>query len=495
MPHAALSSPGTVVPPYPLKDFSLFLFPLWSHSLSNCQHLVLNNSFLHLFIGPATPPPPRDDRPVTYEVKVEIPRESLQERHRSPPPPNDQRSSESLRRERPSRFGPGQGPGPGHGPSSTVLERGNGLPMKPVVSHNDRPGEARRANSDRPYDRRVEQDRRYEDSNSQNIYPAYAAPATRSPILMRDQAGGPDRSWVPNANDDRDKTSSVPENVSSGSCHISWVLNFYIKLMFVSARKRPPLPPQEAEFREIGRPRPATYPEPINQRSEDVPRRPGATFHDRGQADREINLPPSRPYPPREDARDTGYSQIPPPSRNLAPVEYDRDRDYDRDREHNRLRARQRFDEREDVQRSYDRSIDSLPASDIRGGYIEREREPPSKPRAMNVHVPAPSNVYTGPSNQAPAPTSAPVSAPTRYHDRPSPPHLSVSDTRRDIDARPVPPASTWPERREAKVYQPPSDRPVSPFPFFVVTMTCVLIMTLDRTRASWKNSPYFQRE
>lgn len=86
--------------------------------------------------------------------------------------------------------------------------------MKPVMTHNDRPGDVRRANNDRPYGRRAEQDRRYEDSNSQDAYPIYTASATRSPVLTREQGGGSDRSWVPATNDDRDKTSSVMENSS-----------------------------------------------------------------------------------------------------------------------------------------------------------------------------------------------------------------------------------------------------------------------------------------
>lgn len=156
-------------PPIPL---------LWS--LSKSHYLVLN-VFFPCFTGSVTPPP-KDDR-VIYETKAEVQRrEVIPDRRRSPGPAIDP-DPPAPRRERPTRFGPG--------PSSVNPAGANGLPMKPTTAPDDRPRELRRGNSERQHERRVDQDRRYEDTVPQA--PVYATPAGRSSVNARES----DRLWVP----------------------------------------------------------------------------------------------------------------------------------------------------------------------------------------------------------------------------------------------------------------------------------------------------------
>jgi hypothetical protein len=114
------------------------------------------------------------------------------------------------------------------------------------------------------------------------------------------------------------------------------------------------------------------------------------------------------------------------------------------------------MNDHKDQDREFDMGVESLSLNEGRG-YQERERDPPSKPRAMHQDavVTSPAYAPVGPSN-------------LKYRDRPSPPHLSVSDSRRDLDNRSGPPPPAWQERRddrrEDKPYVPTPDRPVSRF-------------------------------
>lgn len=215
--------------------------------------------------------------------------------------------------------------------------------------------------------------------------------------------------------------------------------------MYTIARKRQPLPPQEAEFRGLGRPKSVAYPEPPIQRTREAPRSPTATFHGREKMDKVTDPPPPRPYSTRDDGREVQYNQPPPSTRNIVAVDYERD--YDRDQEHDRAKSRQHFNDRMDTDRSYDMAVDPHPTHDNRGGYSDRDRDPPSKPRAMQISPATSTSTYTttGPSSSAPVPAD-------RYRGRPSPPHLSVPDSRRDVDIRP---SAVWTERREERAYAP----------------------------------------
>lgn len=215
-----------------------------------------------------------------------------------------------------------------------------------------------------------------------------------------------------------------------------------------SARKRQPLPPQEAEFRGIAKSKSAVYSDSVVQRPRDASRSPAITFHSREKPEKDVATPAPRSYPRRDDTRDPGYSQ--PPPREPVPVDYERDY-------HNpeRARPRQHHSDQNDADRGYDTPA-GPPSIDARGGYQERERDPPSKPRAMQGPAITSTNAYT-----VAGPSSIPSNLTNRYRDRPSPPHLSTSDSRRDVDARTNPPPGAWLEREEERIYTP-LEHPVS---------------------------------
>ncbi|KAF5351111.1 hypothetical protein D9756_008315 [Leucocoprinus leucothites] len=376
--------------------------------------------------GSITPPRlPQDEPLIIYQTKVEPrrEREASLERPRSPGPifdPSPPAQSAQNRRDRPTRFG-------------APVEKANGLPAKPATAPVDRSAEFSRSKDWRS-ERRMEPER-----YSGGAVPQYSPPANRSPLQTR----LPELSSVPPSNGDGDRRSPVRTEILGPP----------------TARKRQPLPPQDREFREAGRVKPPHI--ESSQRTRDPPlsRSDSFNFQDREKVEVVADVPPpahepNRSYSGREDLRDVGYNQPPLAPRDAAP-------EYERGYERDRPRGRQRMNDQADQDRSYGLPVDVPPtANDGRTGYQERERDPPSKPRAMQQDSMStlPGYAPVGPSNPVPLHQN-------RYRDRPSPPHFSMPDSRVDPDARSGPPPLAWQEkredRREERPYAPP-DRPAA---------------------------------
>ncbi|KXN91824.1 hypothetical protein AN958_11974 [Leucoagaricus sp. SymC.cos] len=354
-------------------------------------------------------PPPQEEPVVIYQTKTQPRREISSSLARSPGPAIDPAPPPpTSRRDRPSRFGPG--------PTTIAPERANGLPVKPVTTHVDRPDESTRA-SDRRHERRMEHDRDFVDTPPRYEPPPYR----RSPVQTQE----PERFLAAPSNGDRDRDSPV-RSENSGSA---------------PSRKRQPLPPQDAEFRGIGKSKPAHSDAP-NQRHRNTIRSPPFTVQGREKA---VDLPPPphlahRTYSGWDEPRDTGYNPSLSGPRDVH-VEHGPNRE--------RQKGGQRMNDQDDTgRRNYDDMVMDPPsATNNRPMYPERERDPPSKPRAMQVDTRP-----TSPAFSPTAPSSSIPTHPSRYHDRPSPPHLSTSDSRRETGARPGPPASlSWQERKEER--------------------------------------------
>lgn len=389
-------------------------------SLSKSRCLVLN-ILSSCFTGPNTPPP-RDDHMI-YEAQAQDQRhEPTIDRRRSPGPATD--SELSARRERPSRFGPGPVPAT---PGGT-----NGLPTKPMAAQDDRLRGSRR---ERQNTDRIDQHRRFDDST--HVLPASAS---RSPV---NTVNNIDRSWVPANQVDQERTSPFEsENSNLPREELCYAI-VRCSDAFRLARKRQPLPPQEAEFRGLGRSKPGIYPEPSGPfRGEDI-RSPTMSSHIREKVP---EVPPSRPYPTRDEARE-GQFNHPPSGRSNMPG------DYVREQGRERGRSRQHFKDPGDTEGNFDVMGDHPPMQELRGSYPDRQHEPPLKPRAMqNPPVPS-AGVYPSPSLSI----SAPVGG-DRYRGRPSPPHLVIPNNRRDADMQT---SSNWQQERREE-WRPPLDPAVS---------------------------------
>lgn len=393
---------------------------LRSLSKSPCPVLNILSS---CFTGPITPPP-RDD---LHEAKAQVQRhEDTVERRRSPDPAID--PEHSARGEKPSRFGPGPVPGTTGG--------ANGLPSKPMTNQDDRLRGSRR---ERRNPDRVDQDRRFDDPAQ-----VYSTPTGRPSANAMNNI---DRTWVPAAASDRERTSPFDMEGSNPPRKKHCAAPIHYSDAGCSARKRPPLPPQEAEYRGLGKPKPYVYPEPSDQfRRPDV-RSPTMPFHARENAP---DVPPAKPFTSRDNAREGQYSHQPSGHSNM-PVDYDHE--FVREQGRERGRSRHHFKDQVDQDGNFGTMNEHPPMQDNRGNYSDRQHEPPLKPRAMQNNSAPPAGVYPPPS----LPISTAIAG-DRYRGRHSPPHLAMPDNRRDVDMQL---SGGWQQERREE-WHPPVDRTVS---------------------------------
>jgi hypothetical protein len=215
------------------------------------------------------------------------------------------------------------------------------------------------------------------------------------------------------------------------------------------------LPPQEAEFRGVGKPKLTHHEVPV-PRPRDLARPPSFSYQGRDNSERPADLaPPPLPlqrsysgYSNRDvDTRDVRYG---PPQSAPREIASEYRQGYEHEGDMPRTRPRPRPNDQNNLDRSF--GLPDPPPISGRAGFQERDRDPPSKPRAMQGEPMATPSTYApvGASSVGPQHTN-------RYRDRPSPPHLSVSDSRGDPEIRPGPPPSVpWQDKRDEQREEKP---------------------------------------